>query len=161
MDNIGYNVQQAIANNGVGEAVELERAEAWLTRMVTPSKNATEPPSTVLPNVVTYTTLISAYANRGDISRVEHLLTTMQNEGVLPNTVTYTAVIKCCVKAKDVAAAMVWFELMQNEGIPVNEVTYRWIQHGHENAGNWAEAEWCRRQRQVFRFRKTKLYEYL
>ncbi len=55
-----------------------------------------------MPDVITYNTVISACAKRGDMERLERWLARMEEENVVPNAITYTSVISACAKGGDV-----------------------------------------------------------
>ena len=52
----------------------------------------------VVPNVITYSTLISACEKGNELERALEIFATMRQEGVVPNVVTYSALISACAK---------------------------------------------------------------
>merc|ERR1719277_296857 len=56
----------------------------------------------IQPNEVTYTAVMTAYAEsrRDNVDRAWDLLTRMVNEGVVPNVMTYNQVFKAMAKRK-------------------------------------------------------------
>lgn len=67
------------------------------------------------PDIITFQTLLSLCANRGDIEAVEHLLSKMREQGIAPNQSIYNAVTFAYVKQRDV-------NVTQQASIIVNEV---------------------------------------
>lgn len=53
----------------------------------------------VVPNVFTYTSIISAYAKGGDVSKAEFFVDEMRKKGVKPNFYTYSSLISAYAKS--------------------------------------------------------------
>ena len=54
----------------------------------------------VVPNVITYSTLISAFGKGKQAERALELRGAMQWQGVVPEVITYDALISACGKGK-------------------------------------------------------------
>eukprot|EP00904_Undaria_pinnatifida_P009132 jgi/Undpi1/5349/HiC_scaffold_2.g00630.m1 len=78
----------------------------------------------VVPNVIHYTTVMSAFAERGDGWRkAMGLIKTMEASGIAPNTYTYNAGIKACGKDGRWAEAVAMLREMPKKGVAPDELT--------------------------------------
>jgi len=82
----------------------------------------------VMPNVVTYTTIIDGYVKAGDFNKAETVVKEMIVGGVMPNVVTYNTIIGGYVKAGDFDKAKDLIKEIEKEGIIPDEVTNRIMQ---------------------------------
>ena len=103
-------------------------AEKWLTMM---HRNGVE------GNVVTYSTLISAYARVGNKPGAERCLAVMLGHGILPDGICYNAVIDTCAKARDVHGAEKWLAKMREAGLTLTTITYNAVIGACEMSGRW------------------------
>ena len=66
-----------------------------------------------MPNVITYSGVISACEKGKQPERALKLFEAMQRQGVVPNVITYNAVISACEKGKQPERALEVFQAMQ------------------------------------------------
>jgi len=78
----------------------------------------------LLPNVLTYSALISACEKGALPQRALELLETMRHQGLLPNVITYSALISACEKGALPQRALELFETMLHQGILPDVITY-------------------------------------
>ena len=75
------------------------------------------------PDLITYSTVISACGNGGDAERALQLFVEMQQKGLQPDVITYTAVISACGKGLLAKSALQVLEDAA-EGFRPNLTTY-------------------------------------
>ncbi|KAL4576552.1 hypothetical protein LXL04_012648 [Taraxacum kok-saghyz] len=97
----------------------------------------------VLPNGITWSTLIGVYGGSGDVKRAVQILKTMRNSGVQPDVVAYTAAIKVCVKQRELNLAFSLFAEMQKYQIQPNMVTYNTLLRARTRYGSLQEVQQC------------------
>jgi pentatricopeptide repeat protein len=90
-----------------------------------------------------YGALIKACAHRGEVARVEGLLSGMVKEGHEPTTATYNSVIHACTQTGNLAKAERYLEVMERgEGAPCPDViTYNSVINACAAQGEAAQAE--------------------
>ena len=67
----------------------MERAEQWFTCMEK---------SNVQPNVTSYSSVINACAQKGDVERAEHWFKWLEQANVQPDVTSYNSVINTCAQ---------------------------------------------------------------
>lgn len=76
------------------------------------------------PNAEAYTSLMDAFAKRGDMTKALELLKTMKHRGVQPNEFTYTCLIGSLAKHKKIDQAKKMLRYMKSMGNQPSVVTY-------------------------------------
>ena len=113
------NVIFAAANSGTSESLDMARtlydamAEPVLFPTVRPKKN-----------LVTYNTLISAYARSGRRQEAFAIFMNMKDAGINPDRVSVTSLIKAAVEEGDLRAGRALLKDMKKAGIDADVVTY-------------------------------------
>ena len=69
----------------------------------------------LVPNSVTFNTLIHGYSKEGNVRRAESFLAQMKRRGLTPNVITYNSLIHGFCKAGKLLDAIVVFEEMQEK----------------------------------------------
>ena len=96
----------------------------------------------VEPDVVTYSTLISAHAKAGNVPGAEAWLQALLERGLKPNHVTYSTVISACSRGGDVRGASKWLEKMLNDPeVKPNVVSFNSAIQAAAKAGDLAVAD--------------------
>ncbi|KAG0212538.1 hypothetical protein BGX28_006137 [Mortierella sp. GBA30] len=90
----------------------------------------------VRPDVSTYSTLMSIYANRGMQNEADRMLDEMSKDGVKPNMWIFNSVIKRCVNRKDYSGARKVMALMRDAEMQPDVITYSTLIDGHAKDGN-------------------------
>merc|ERR1711988_1763119 len=75
-------------------------------------------------NVVSYSSVISACARKGDKDGAAKWLARMLGSGIEADSICYNAVIDACAKAKDASGAEKWMEKMLEAKAAPTTVTY-------------------------------------
>ena len=70
-----------------------------------------------MPDVITYSALISACEKAQDPRRASQVLSGMPQQGLMPNILTYTALFSACEKGTLPPGALQLFEAMLHQGI--------------------------------------------
>jgi pentatricopeptide repeat domain-containing protein 1 len=94
----------------------------------------------VLPNTVTYNTLITACANGRQWQEALRVFKDMRAAGVLPNTITYNTLITACANGGQWREAVRVFKDMRAAGVLPNTITYSTLITACANGGQWQEA---------------------
>jgi pentatricopeptide repeat domain-containing protein 1 len=94
----------------------------------------------VLPDTVTYSTLITACANGGQWQEAVRVFEDMRAARVLPNTITYNTLITACANGGQWQEAVRVFKDMRAAGIPANTITHSTLITACANGGQWQEA---------------------
>lgn len=76
------------------------------------------------PDVHSYTTLLAAYANSGNMKKAEQLLKRMKQAGLEPNVVTYGTLMLGYTSVHDTSALLRTFEELQKAGIKPNTTIF-------------------------------------
>lgn len=93
------------------------------------------------PNVVSFNTLISAWARKGRIDKATTWLDMMVQYNLEPTIVTYSTVIDACAKAENLKSAESWMETMIQKGIHPNQVTFNTLLNACARKGDFCCAE--------------------
>mmetsp|Transcript_18417 Transcript_18417/g.45224 ORF Transcript_18417/g.45224 Transcript_18417/m.45224 type:complete len:721 (-) Transcript_18417:184-2346(-) len=80
----------------------------------------------VEPNIVTYTTLMTAAAEEGDLKAVDNLRVDMMVAGVMADQVTYNVLLLACARGADGPKALDVFEEMAVYAIPRDAAAYNY-----------------------------------
>ena len=92
----------------------------------------------VVPDVVTYNTLIDGFASATHLGKKEiqsnmnTLLREMEASGVKPNVITATSCIEVCTMCGDLDGAQRYFQNMKRWGLEPDEKTYGSLVKSHE-----------------------------
>ncbi|CAJ1372444.1 unnamed protein product, partial [Effrenium voratum] len=99
------------------------------------------------PNHVVYTSMINAYAQRGDVeSAGAWFRLAKQQRQVRLNLWSYNAMIKACAKAGDSQRAQAWFDMALSDGQRPDVVTYTLMISAYAKVGRVGEARrWLER----------------
>jgi len=79
------------------------------------------------PNLVTYNTLISAWAKVAKPQKALELLEELKAHGLTPSVVTYSAIVNAWAKASNPEEAEQCVEMMKRAGVMPNTVTYNTV----------------------------------
>ena len=77
----------------------------------------------MVPNVVTYSALVSACEKGEQPQRALELFNAMKQQGVLPNGIAYNALVCACKKGQEPNMVLKVFNSMQRQGVVPNAVT--------------------------------------
>merc|ERR1719453_2503767 len=91
------------------------------------------------PDVVTYSTVMHAHANVGDIESAERLLQDMRSHGIEPNTITFNAMLDACAKARDTRRAERIFAEMQQSGCELSASSFNTMINAYAKCRSRAE----------------------
>lgn len=80
--------------------------------------------NSVKPNLIHYSTVIYAYAKRGDCVNVNVWLEKMVKSGIMPDAHVYNAVVQAFAKEGDVSAIGAVLEQMRGSKFPPTHITY-------------------------------------
>lgn len=97
--------------------------------------------SGLLPDAVTYRTLIAGYAEEGRAVDSRKALEEMMKNGFLPDNFSYNHVINCLCKAGKMEEASPYVFEMVEKGLSPNAVTFGAFICGYGKAGNMLEAD--------------------
>ena len=78
--------------------------------------------SGILPNDVTFSSVIKACAQAADVAAAEKWFNAMVTAGFIPNAVPFNTVLNACARARDVEKADEWLGKMQLAGIEPDQV---------------------------------------
>ncbi|CAK0895180.1 unnamed protein product [Prorocentrum cordatum] len=92
------------------------------------------------PDVITYSTLISACEKGKQTGRALELFEQMQTEGIVPDVITYNTAISACEKGRQSTRAWQLFEQMQKQGLSPNVITYNTLISACEKGKQTAQA---------------------
>merc|ERR1719487_1995275 len=92
-------------------------------------------------DTISYTTVINACAQTGDVEKAESWLVRMLESNVEPNTITFNAVIAACAKKGDGRRAKEWLEKMRLAGILPNSFSYNTAAKAHVARGDYRQVE--------------------
>merc|ERR550514_1958448 len=92
-------------------------------------------------DTISYTTVINACAQTGDVEKAESWLVRMLESNVEPNTITFNAVIAACAKKGDGRRANEWLEKMRLAGILPNSFSYNTAAKAHAARGDYRRVE--------------------
>jgi pentatricopeptide repeat protein len=81
-------------------------------------------------SLVTYNTLIDAYARQGDMAKVQKMFKDMCEKGVDPDLITYSTVIKGYCVQGDLEQALQIFTLMRKRGITPDGILFNSLLDG-------------------------------
>ena len=95
----------------------------------------------ILPDVVTYNTMINGYYRFEKVDEAEKLFVEMKGRDIVPNVISYTTMLKGYVGAGRVNDAFKVFEEMKSCGIKPNAITFSTLLPGLCDAGKMAEAK--------------------
>ncbi|KAJ3692832.1 hypothetical protein LUZ60_011927 [Juncus effusus] len=91
--------------------------------------------STILPDVVLYSTLINAWCRAGQLDKAEKLFAEMGQTGLNPNVYTYTCVIDAMCRSGQLPRAQELLCQMISSGCQPNTATFNAIVRAHLKAG--------------------------
>ncbi|KAF2311642.1 hypothetical protein GH714_025462 [Hevea brasiliensis] len=94
----------------------------------------------LVPDVFTYSSLISAFCKQGDLKKAFELHEDMCQKGINPNIVSYNALIDGLCKLGDIERARELFDGIPRARLARSCVTYATIIDGYCKSGNLAEA---------------------
>ncbi|OZJ06565.1 hypothetical protein BZG36_00560 [Bifiguratus adelaidae] len=94
----------------------------------------------IVPDIVTYGTLMTAYSNNGDVDNVQKVAQEIFHVGLEPNPFIYTTLIDAHVKAGDLIGAEQVFHLMQAKS-PQGTAPHNAMLHGYILLGSMEKAE--------------------
>lgn len=98
--------------------------------------------ASVVPDILSYNTMVYACAVKGDIERALPWLFRMRARGIEPDTTSYNILIDACVRARNPAGAEAWFQRMRLGGLRPNQLTYSMlIQAGGGNGWRAASSD--------------------
>jgi len=133
-----YNiVLAAAARRGTNEG--LEAAVKIFDSMPNPSIN-NPPLGKPAKNLVTYNTMLNAFANFGQYQHAQDLFDSMKKTGVRPDRVTFTSLIKAFLKSGNLDKALDLLDDMKWVGIQPDRVSYNSIIEYLCNANRLFEA---------------------
>ncbi|XP_022957015.1 pentatricopeptide repeat-containing protein At2g19280 isoform X1 [Cucurbita moschata] len=89
----------------------------------------------LVPDCVSYTTMIGGYCKVGNINRAFSYLGKMLKSGIRPSVITYTLFIDYFCKRRDVEMAEVMLQKMIIEGLNPDVVTYNILMDGYGKKG--------------------------
>jgi len=96
----------------------------------------------VEPNVVTYSSLMNAYAMCGQVEGAEAVLERMQVQGVQPNLITFNSLATAYARDGNIAGAADVLRRMQTDAhVMPNTVSYNAVLSAHAQLGSWKGAE--------------------
>ncbi|PCJ70056.1 MAG: hypothetical protein COA56_17045 [Dehalococcoidia bacterium] len=88
---------------------QVQKAELWPERT---------------PNEISFSSVIHACGEAGEVVKAEQHLARMEAAGGAPNEISYSSVIHACAKAGEVAKAETWPERMTAQNIPPNAISF-------------------------------------
>jgi len=94
----------------------------------------------IIPDVITYSALISACEKGGQAELALKIFDDMRADGIIPNVITYSALISACEKAGKVEWALEVFEDMRAAGIIPSVITYSALISACARGGHRADA---------------------
>merc|ERR1719265_259243 len=101
-------------------------------------------------DVVSYSTVINAFAKLGDARSAEQWLTKMIDAGVEANVQSYSTVVSAFAKAGDADGAEKWLARMHDAGIKGDTISYTAVINACAKVGNVQKAEtWLVRMLEV------------
>eukprot|EP00435_Cladocopium_sp_Y103_P010400 s439_g2.t1 len=92
-------------------------------------------------NLVGYTLLIDAYARLGKCVRAEETFEALTQRGLTPNLATYTALMKAYAKAQHPDKAEEVLDRLKAEGLEPNALSYLTLINAHSKEGDLRRAE--------------------
>lgn len=95
----------------------------------------------MLPDVVTYSTLIDGYCKASRMQDALEVLDSMVERGILPDVVTYTTLIAGYCKEGEMEEAMKLHNEMIDKGMVPDPITYLVLSHGLDKVENVQEAD--------------------
>jgi pentatricopeptide repeat protein len=78
----------------------------------------------LVPNEITYNSVINACAKGDESQSALDLLDEMRSRGLVPNEITYNSVIDACAKCGESQRALGLLDEMRSRGLVPNEITY-------------------------------------
>jgi pentatricopeptide repeat domain-containing protein 1 len=94
----------------------------------------------LLPDLVTYSTLIKAYERAGQWERALEVMKVMQDNNITPNVITYSTAISAVAKAGQWRAALGLLEHMRKDKVQPDAVTYNYVISALSKGGQWDAA---------------------
>eukprot|EP00752_Nemacystus_decipiens_P004025 g3686.t1 len=95
----------------------------------------------LMPDVYTYSCLVSAYARLGDVEAAVKVLSDMAKSGVKPNRFTLSSVMQACIKGGQPGTALEVFEqLTKSGGVEEDRVISTLLVQAHAMVGEFDEA---------------------
>ncbi|CAK0884407.1 unnamed protein product, partial [Prorocentrum cordatum] len=135
--------RQALHSAGerAGEAGLMIRAEQWLSALIGEDLFS--------PDVVSYNTVIHAYARTGNVDRAEFWLQQMVKANLVPNEVTMGSLINACAEAGKLNRAERILEAMtEDHHLKPNDICYNAVIKACVNCRSFQRAEvWMLRMR--------------
>lgn len=89
----------------------------------------------LLPDCVSYTTMMGGYCKVGDINKAFLYLGKMLKSGIQPSVITYTLLIDNLCKCGNVEMAEIFFQKMVTEGIKPDVVAFNILMDGYGKKG--------------------------
>jgi len=118
-----YNIVLAAAAKAKRRS-GLDFALQIFERMADPNDKNSKDNSAVEKNIVSYNTMIAAFAKARRTQDALTVFYSMRQEKIKPDKYTYTAVLKALVANKDITGAQELLQEMKEVGIPLDIVTY-------------------------------------
>jgi len=119
---------------------DIDRAEYWLDCMEKAAsaassaaaeqappgleKSEARPGRSLTPDVVSYSAIMDACAQRGETKRAETWFNRMVSAGVDPDTVSFNTLIKAHARASDIAGAERWLVRARKQGVHLDAFGY-------------------------------------
>jgi len=110
-----------------------EACESWLEKILKEGIQAV--------NVISYATVVYAWARRGEEARAEKWMRKMVDDGIEPDAVSYNSMIHGCGVCGNPAGAERWIEEMQSRGIQASVTTYTTLIDACAKGGDVKRAE--------------------
>merc|ERR1719171_662201 len=92
-------------------------------------------------DTISYTAMINACAQTGDIQKAEEWLVKMLEDGVEPNVITFNAVIAAAAKKGQGRRAENWLEKMKLAEVLPNSFSYNSAAKPYVALGDWRKVE--------------------
>lgn len=108
--------------NACSTAGEWKKAFLLLKEMESSAAAGLE--GSIKPNIVCYTSVITALQQNQEWRKSLNLLVKMLNTGLAPDVQTYNAVLSACASAGETHMALKIFQAMKVQGLAPDEVTY-------------------------------------
>jgi pentatricopeptide repeat protein len=115
-----------------GTWIAAEACEQWLERMLEKHVNT---------NVVSYASVVHAWARQGEQARAEMWMKRMNDGGIEPDEVVYNSMIHACSVSGNPAGAERWMRDMQNRGIVASVTTFATVIDACSKGGDLPSAE--------------------
>lgn len=95
----------------------------------------------IWPDNISWSILINAYGNAGDLQGALESFKKMCEVGIKPDVITYTTVMKACVKNRNPEMAFFIFDKMKKQQLQPNVVTYNTLLRARHTYSNLLELQ--------------------